>query len=152
MLNFRKRIDLIQKLRKLTGRKERFDRVINHLDVYEISDFKRIFHIENGKFSSHTLYKLSHHRLQVRIQDFSHRSDSLVGKMIRIISIKAFFLITEIYKIFHRFYKICSIKNICLSGFQRLFEIEFCINLSPCNISNIDSFRKQELPFHIIQS
>ena len=152
MFNFWKWINLIQKLRKLRCCKEWFNRIINHLKVHQISNLQWIFHIQNWKFSSYTLYKFSHHRLNMRVQNFSHSSHSLIWKMISIIYIISFFMITKIQKILYSLNHIFSIKDICFISLKWLFKIQFCIDLSSSNTSHINSLWKQKLPLNIIQS
>ena len=152
MFNFWKWINLIQKLRKLRCCKEWFNRIINHFKVHQISNLQWIFHIQNWKFSSYTLYKFSHHRLNMRVQNFSHGSHSFIWKMISIIYIISFFMITKIQKILYSLNHIFSIKDICFIPLKWLLKIQFCIDLSSSNTSHIDSLWKQKLPLNIIQS
>ena len=94
---------MVQKLRKLAGREEGFDRVVEHFKVYEVGDFDWVFEVEDRKFSSDRFYEFSHNGLEVRVEDFSGSSHSFIGKMVAVVDVVSFFIVGEIYEIFDGF-------------------------------------------------
>ena len=120
IFNFRKRIDLFQELRKLRSCKKWFDWVINHFEIYEICNFMLVIsfiHFKHWELSFYRFYEFSHYWLNMSIEDFSHSSHSLVRKMISIIFVESFFMITKIQKILNSCDQILTIKNISLWSF-----------------------------------